>query len=337
MAITSKVVTMQTLNFNDREYIEYSLRLKRTYRYIGEHLGRTHTTISREVERNRRPGKKYTAAYAQKLTDERQRRKRFYKSKIDKDPNLYWYIRKKLRGGWAPHVISGVLKTQRPPEAQGALVSTESIYRYIYQGNGRSMGWYHYLPYKRYVRRKHHSRKPRKNTILLRLPIHCRSAEANFRLEFAHWETDSVIYGKQAISVQQERLSRKFCMHKVPNLSADETLNAQIKTFESVPPEAAKTMTYDNGKEGSKHYLLKEFIPDLETYFCDAYASWQKGGVEQLNSIVRRHIPRGTNLSSLTDSDIYLIQEKINNTPRKSLNYLTPNQIFDNLKSSVVH
>jgi IS30 family transposase len=337
MAITSKVANMQTLNLKDREYIEYSLRLKRTYRYIGAQLGRTHTTISREADRNKQQGKKYTAAHAQKLTDERQRRKRLCKSKIDKDPNLYWYIRTKLRGGWAPHVISGVLKKQRPPEAQGAFVSTESIYRYIYQGNGRSMGWYRYLPYKRYIRKKHHSRKPRKNTISLRIPIHCRPEEANNRLEFSHWETDSVIYGKQAISVQQERLSRKFCMHKIPNLSADETLNAQIKTIESVPPETVKSMTHDNGKEGSKHYLLKEVIPKIETYFCDAYASWQKGGVEQLNSIIRRHIPRGTDLNSLTDFDIYFIQEKINNIPRKSLDYLTPNQIFDNLKSSVVH
>src|SRR5690606_6992229 len=111
-------------------------------------------------------------------------------------------------------------------------------------------------------------------------------------------------------------------MHKVSNMSAAETLNAQIKTFESVPPETVKSMTYDNGKEGSEHYLLKEIIPEIETYFCDAYASWQKGGVEQLNSIIRRHIPRGTDLNSLTDYDIYFIQEKINNTPRKSLGYL---------------
>lgn len=126
-------------------------------------------------------------------------------------------------------------------------------------------------------------------------------------------------------------------MHKVPNLSAGETLNAQIKTIESIPAGTLQSMTYDNGKEGSSHYLLKEVVAGIETYFCDAYASWQKGGVEQLNSIIRRHIPRGTDLSSLTDFDIYLIQEKINNIPRKSLNYLTPNQIFDNLKSSVVH
>jgi len=334
MEITSKVKNMQPLNFKDREYIEYSLRLKRTLRYIGEHLGRAHTTISREVERNSPSGKRYTAAYAQKLADERQRRKRLYKSKIDKDPNLYWYIRRQLHEGWAPNVISGVLKTQKPPEAQGAVVCHETIYRYIYQGNGRDMGWYNHLPYKRYVRKKHYSRKPRKSAMILRLPIDCRPEKATKRHEFAHWETDSLLYRKQAISVQQERVSRKFCMHKVPNLSAEETLNAQIKTIESVGSENVKSLTYDNGSEGAKHYLLKEIIPHIETYFCRAYASWQKGGVEQLNSIIRRHIPRGTNLNSLTDYEIYCIQEKINNIPRKSLNYLTPNQVFDNLKSS---
>lgn len=332
MEITLKVETMQKLKFSDREYIEYSLRLKRTCRYIGKHLGRSHTSVSREIERNKPPGKRYSAAYAQKIADEKQRRKRLFKSKIDKDLNLYWYIRKKLREGWAPDVIAGNLKTQKPPETQGASVCSESIYRFIYQGNGRDMGWYKYLPYKRYVRKKQRSRKPRKNTILLRVPIHCRSEKANKRIEFSHWETDSVMYGKRALSVQQERVSRKFCMHKINNMSADETLNAQIKTIESVPLNTINSMTYDNGKEGSKHYFLKNFIPNIETYFCDTYASWQKGGVENLNGIIRRHIPRGVNLDILTDYEIYMIQEKINNIPRKSLNYLTPNQVFDRLK-----
>jgi len=334
MRITFKVVNMQTLNFKDREYIEYSLRLKRSFRDIGKQLGRDHTTISREVKRNGRPGKKYSAAYAQKIADERQRRKKLNRSKIDKDQNLYWYIRSHLREGWAPHVISGVLKTQRPPEAQGAYVCSETIYRYIYHGNGRDRGWYNYLPYKRYTRRKHRSRKPRKIAISMRIPIDCRPDEANNRLEFSHWETDSVMYGKKALSVQQERLSRKFCMHKVQNMTAEETLNAQIKTIESVPISAISSMTYDNGTEGAKHYELKKYVPNIETYFCKAFASWQKGGVEQLNSIIRRHIPRGTNIDTLTDYDIYCVQEKINNIPRKSLNYLTPNQVFDKLNES---
>jgi len=334
MEITLKVETMQPLKFKDREYIEYSLRLKRSYRYIGKKLGREHTTISREVKRNSKPDARYTAAYAQKLANERQRRKKLNNCKIDKDQNLYWYIRKKLYDGWAPHVISGVLRTQKPPEVQGALVCTETIYRYIYQGNGKDMGWYNYLPYKRYDRRKHHSRKSRKIAISMRVPIDCRPEEVNSRIEFSHWETDSVMYGKKALSVQQERVSRKFCMHKIQNMTADETLNAQIKTIESLPFDAISSMTFDNGTEGAKHYELKKYAPNIETYFCKAFASWQKGGVEQLNSIIRRHIPRGANLDELTDYDIYCIQETINNIPRKSLNYLTPNQVFDKLNKS---
>lgn len=140
MEITFKVDNMQPLKFKDREYIEDSLRLKRSFRYIGKMLGRTHTSISREVRRNSKPGKRYTAVYAQKLANERQRRKKLNNCKIDKDQNLYWYIRTKLKDGWAPHIISGVLKTQKPPEVQGAFVCTETIYSYIYHGNGKDMG-----------------------------------------------------------------------------------------------------------------------------------------------------------------------------------------------------
>lgn len=200
----------------------------------------------------------------------------------------------------------------------------------------RIWGWYNYLPYKRYNRRKHRSRKSHKIAISMRVSIDCRPEEVNNRLEFSHWETDSIMYGKQALSVQQERISKKCCFHKIANMSADETLNAQIKTIESVPNGAINSMTYDNGTEGAKHYCLKEYIPTIETYFCNSFASWQKGGVEQLNSIIRRYIPRGTDLDTFTDYDIYLIQEKINNIPRKSLNYLTPNQVFDKFKELIV-
>lgn len=111
------------------------------------------------------------------------------------------------------------------------------------------------------------------------------------------------------------------------NRSAEETNQAIMRSVESLPLEYWKSLTFDNGGEGACHVRLrKEF--DLETYFCDPYKSWQKGGVENANGLIRQYLPRLTNASALTDKDIYDIQETLNNRPRKSLNYLTPNEII---------
>ncbi len=86
-------------------------------------------------------------------------------------------------------------------------------------------------------------------------------------------------------------------------------------------------MTFDNGTEGAKHMDMRDDY-NMKTYFCDAYASWQKGGVENINGLIRQYIPRDADLSTMTDEDIYVIQERLNNQPRKGLNYLTPNQVI---------
>ena len=87
-------------------------------------------------------------------------------------------------------------------------------------------------------------------------------------------------------------------------------------------------MTFDNGGEGAKHAEIRREY-GLETYFCDPFASWQKGGVENANKLIRQYLPRNTDMAKLTDRDIYEIQEKLNNRPRKCLDYLTPNEVIN--------
>jgi len=132
--------------------------------------------------------------------------------------------------------------------------------------------------------------------------------------------------------VQSERKSKLIRMHKVKNKTAEETANAITKTGESVPKELLLTMTFDNGTENVKHIEIKKEY-GVDTYFCDPFASWQKGGVENANKLIRQYLPRKTDLSKLTDRDIYNIQEKLNNRPRRCLNYLSPNEVIN----KVVH
>ena len=115
----------------------------------------------------------------------------------------------------------------------------------------------------------------------------------------------------------------------------EETEKAISKSIESLPQELFKSLTWDNGKEGVCHTKIRDGY-NIETYFCDPYASWQKGGVENLNGLIREYLPRETNMATITDEDIYRIQEKFNNRPRKKLGYLTPNKALAAITNQLI-
>ena len=127
--------------------------------------------------------------------------------------------------------------------------------------------------------------------------------------------------------MQYERKAQLLRINKVGNKTEEETEEAIRKSIDSLPENLFKSITFDNGKESATHTKLRKDY-NLKTYHCDPYASWQKGGVENINGLIRQYLPKHTSFSKLIDSDVYIIQEKLNNRPRKSLNYLTPNQVI---------
>lgn len=330
MALSLKVAGMSNnLTFYDRQMLEYWLRTKQSMRAIARLLKRDHTVLVRELKRNSAGDrKKYRADAAQRLFEKRSHRQ--HRSKLDKHPELKEYVAVGLKNEWSPDVIAGMLKTGKEKHT----ISRESIYYYIYHKDGRYDGWYKYLRSGKNKRQKRQERKGRKLPITQRISIHERPSVVGSRERYGDWESDSVIFSKQktALSVQSERKSKLIRIHKVMNKSAEETKIALIKTLESLPIELFKTITFDNGGEGAKHTEIKKEY-GIETYFCDPFASWQKGGVENANKLIRHYLPRKTDLSKLTDRDIYELQEKLNNRPRKCLNYKTPNEIIN----EVVH
>lgn len=325
MALTIKAVNMSNgLTDFERQKLEYWLRSKLSLRRIGKLMNRSHTILSREIKRNGTNRKKYRADVAQRLFEKRLHGQHL--GKLDKYPELKSYVVEGLKKEWSPDVIAGVLKDEKILKQT---ISRESIYHYIYNKDGRYEGWYRYLRQGKTKRQKRHARKSSKLRIPERISIHERPEYINQRSRYGDWESDSVIFSKQKtiLSVQSERKSKLIRMHKVSNKSAEETKYALIKTVESLPLELFKTITFDNGGEGSKHIDIKEEY-GVQTYFCDPFASWQKGGVENANKLIRQYLPRNTDLSKLTDRDIYLIQEKLNNRPRRCLGYKSPNQVI---------
>lgn len=319
------------LTLPEREFIAFRLRLKCGIREIGRRLARNHSVIAREVAANG-GRKKYVAEKAQSRAD-RAKRKRGRKKKLETDDALHDHVVGNIKKGLAPHVIAGRLKTSPPPLGDKLFrkyVSHETIYKYIYEGDGRFENLYSHLCYKRRKRQKRFERKTReKPRIPERISIQARPEEIGERTTFGHWESDSVIYQKQKaiLSVQIERKSRLVRFHRALNKTAEETENALRKTIDTLPQTMFGTMTFDNGTEGARHLFLRAEY-GIATYFCDTYASWQKGSVENVNGIIRRYLPKTKDLSVLTDREIHEIQERINDTPRKSLGYRTPNEVI---------
>lgn len=316
--------------YYERQMLEYWFRTKQSMRTIAGNMRRAHTIIIRELKRNGDGDRtKYRADVAQRLFEKRRHKQ--HKGKLDKYPELKRIVVEGLKEEWSPDVIAGRLK--RDGEEQ--TISHESIYHYIYNKAGRYEGLYQYLRQGKPKRQKRSSRKSGKLRIPERKSIHERPACIDARKRYGDWESDSVLFSKQKtiLSVQSERKSKLIRMHKATDKSAAETANALVRTIESLPSELFKTITFDNGTENVRHVEIKKEYA-IETYFCDPFASWQKGGVENSNKLIRHYLPRNTDLSKLTDRDIYLIQEKLNDRPRKCLNYLSSNEVIRDYSQS---
>lgn len=320
------------LTYYERQRLEYWLRSKMSLRDIGKTMRRVHTIISREIRRNGDNRKKYRADTAQRLFEKRKHAG--HKGKIEKNPKLKEYVVSCLEQDQSPEEIAGRLKKGSAKETDGTTISYESIYQYIYNKTNKYERLFLLLPQRRPRRRQWGGRKHRKIRIPERKSIRFRSAIVNERRRYGDWESDNLefktIRTKGAVSVQCERKSGLVRLHKVAGKkSPTDTLNALTKTRESIPDELFKTITFDNGFENYHHRRL-----GIDTYFCQPFASWQKGSVENVNKLLRRYLPRDTKLDDLSDQDIYLIQEKLNDRPRKRLNYQTPNEVINNYLQS---
>jgi IS30 family transposase len=326
----------QSLTLYERQKIEFHLRGKETLRGISRMLHRDHSVLVRELQRNICRDGAYRAAKAQEYAEKRKSKKR--KRKLEEDEELQGYVlRQIIDEQWSPEQISGEIKKRLEPWMSGKGISHETIYQFIYEGQGRFLGLYQYLRRGRKKRQRRFSRKHRRNQpISFITPIQYRPMEINEKKEFGHWESDTTVCENkgEAVSAQYERSTQLCRLTKVIDKGAEATEGVLRDLVESIP---VKSITFDRGSEGGNHYKLR-LNYGIDTYHCDPYSSWQKGGVENLNGLIRQYLPRGIDLSQISHHEIYVIQEKLNNRPRKNLGYKSPNQCLQGLRESgVVH
>jgi len=301
-------------------------------REIARQLGRSASSISEVIKAgiwhdHNRHKVTYVAIHAQNLRNKRSSKSHEHTVLAYKP--LLAYVDQKIREGWSPEQVSGRLPRDYPGDAR-MRIGHETIYRFIYASEQAEEKLWEYLPRKQKKRRKRPGRKVHSSRIPDRVSIRNRPEAVNDRSEFGHWEGDS-IEGKRSIGdgihTEVERLSRKLLASKVGRIASYETARVQLRMFRDIPAVARLSTTLDNGRENHQHGQLKRRL-GMQAYFADPYSSWQRGTNENTNGLVRRYLPKKTDFTTLSQSELDDIVEEINNRPRKVLGYKTANEVY---------
>lgn len=289
-------------------------------RMIAKRLGRSVSTISDELKRN--GGRDEYDPHSAELQTKLRRWEANRKNPM-KPEKFDAFVEEKLKEGWSPEVIAGRLPLEFPDDVS-MRAAPETIYRRAYRQELTI-----HLPRGKPRRMRHRFRltKARRNTGLGNVVgIEKRPRSAARRSWFGHWEGDTMLGKKEAgaaLSVQQDRKARYLLLRKMRRKTAAAMQRAVTSQLQRFPRALQRSLTLDRGTENAQWDSF-----GLPVFFCDPYASWQKGSVEQVIGLVRRYIPKGTDLATVTPRQIQAIQDRLNHRPRKVLGFRTPHEVF---------
>jgi IS30 family transposase len=304
-------------------------------RSIALHLGRSASTISRELRRNSVKTKVWAGGYEPvRAHDLTLRRRRWdCRFKLERQPDLRDLVRTRLAMGWSPEQIAGRLTRDHGR----TLISHESIYRFIYHRSAQKDYWHRLLPRAKHKRGRHaRSGGSMVDIIKHRRPLSERPVEADDRQASGHWEADFMLFAQygQSILVAHERASRLTIIHRPQDRKAQQTASHLADMLQTMPQPMRRTIAFDNGPEFALHHQLAARI-GIQTFFCDVRSPWQKGGIENAIGRLRRALPRKTNLDTICQDAIIAAAHRYNHTPRKCLDFLTPAEAFSRAQSNV--
>jgi IS30 family transposase len=284
---------------------------------IARDMGRSKSTISAEIARNSNKG----GAYNPLTANNRYQARKVRLSLLDQDLALQHYVLDRLHEGHSPELIAYRLKHY--PESGIRYINHNAIYDWLYRPKQKKARLYKLLPQGK--GRRGWRKRVHRGGIQQRISLDARPPHIKERLEVGHWEADLISFKKNTrhMLVLHERKTRYTATLKLQNKTADHTLQQLLTFFKAWPQHLRRSVTFDNGLEFARHYKLKESL-GIKTYFCDVYASWQKGGIENMNGRLRRDLPRKTDVNHITDADLEHIMINHNLTPRKVLGGKTP-------------
>lgn len=296
-------------------------------REIGRRLNRSHTTISRELKRAKavHPWTIYWYDWAQPLAVERKRKPRHCRRQ--KNLRLVRYVETRLNKQWSPEEISQRLHIDYPAD-EGMRLSHETIYRWVYLDASVEGKLYRNLRRRRKKRRRQ-KRYGTGRRFADRKCITQRPAVVETRERYGDWEGDTIEGKKKSgfIATILERKSRFLMATKLPDKKAATLTMASTQVFRHIPRKMRKTLTVDNGSEFAQ-FKKYEQETGIEIFFAQPYAAWQRGANENTNGLLRQYFPKGSNFKKITEEDVREAVKRLNDRPRKCLNYRTPNEVF---------
>lgn len=316
--------TFNFLTSEERELLSVLTAKNYSIRKIATVLGRSPSTVSREFKRPETVMHKGCYYAVSTIENIRQKRLNTRKTHICDNPKISNYIIKKLELGWSPEIIANIIF-----DDIGYSIGKDAIYDFIYKGNNHLAK---YLTHQHLGRKKQTRRKTKRTLIPNRIDIDFRPIEADERKEIGHFECDTVVScrgSKSALLVVADRVSRYTYIKRLEQKTSAQASSA-IKSTLCPYKNLAKTITYDNGCEFTLHENVSSHL-EIQSYFCKPYHSWEKGTVENINGLIRRFFPKGTDFDTITDEQIKYVEDWINNRPMKVLEYKTPYQVFNKL------
>lgn len=321
----------EALRIEEREVISRELSRVKSARYIGRVLGRHHSTVSREIDRNG-GAVAYRAVDAQRRCEESRRRPK--ERKLEACARLHDAVNDGLRERWSPKQISVRLETDYPDD-EDMRVSHETIYECLYlQARGELR-----TELKIALRQGRTRRVDRSRTTVARgqivdmVNISERPAEADDRAVPGFWEGDLIIGkgNKSQIATLVERTTRFVMLVRIPyDRHAERVAYLLAKKVETLPEFLRHGVTWDQGKEMARHanFTVRTGMP---VYFCDPHSPWQRGSNENTNGLLRQYFPKGTDLSFHTQEELDRVAVQLNGRPRKTLGWLKPVEVMSDL------
>jgi Transposase and inactivated derivatives, IS30 family len=316
------------LTLAEREEISRAVVADQSMHSIATSLGRAPSTISREIKRN--GGQEcYRASQADQAAWDRAHRPK--SCKLVQNRALAHIVAGKLQWQWSPEQIAGWLKRTYPGD-ENYQVSHETIYRSLFiQARGAlKKELLQHLRRTRAMRRsRHHTQKTGDHgRIIDAVSISERPATVEDRAVPGHWEGDLLFGGRNSqIATLVERNTRYVMLVKVAGKDTETVVNALIENARKLPQELYKSLTWDRGKEMADHKRFT-LATDIKVYFCDPQNPWQRGTNENTNGLLRQYFPKGTDISSYSQAKLNAVARRLNERPRKTLNYETPADRF---------
>lgn len=311
------------LTYEERCHIQAYLKSGKSKRKIARLLGCSHTAVIKEINRNQ--GRR---GYRQKQAHELQvsRRRKASSTPKKMTPDVVAYIKHNLQiNQWSPVQIAGRLETEKAIK-----ISHESIYKLIWQDKRNGGDLYKNLRHKAKKYNKRGGKSAGRGLIPNRKDISDRPAIVEKKERFGDFELDTIVGAghKGAIVSIVDRASKYAYLELIQQATSENVEKALCHSLYLLSKKSlVQTMTSDNGKEFSRHEAIVETLGG-EFYFAKPYHSWERGLNEHTNGLVRQYFPKGTDFTILTQEEVVVVQNKLNNRPRKCLNFQTPAEVF---------